>query len=97
MASAGACVMSNCTEPSFFEHEWTTEELWAPWEVLSHYFEYQPWLFSLLGSAMVGLSGVFPLLVIPIDEAADLTHGGSVNAPSAGDRFFQLFSYLKSL
>ena len=76
VASSGC--LSNCTRSGFLEHEWTAEELWAPWEVLADYFEYQPWLFSLLGSAMVGLSGVFPLLVIPIDEAADLKHGGNV-------------------
>lgn len=79
MAAASGC-LSNCTRPGFFEHEWTAEELWAPWEVLANYLEYQPWFFSLLGSAMVGLSGVFPLLVIPIDEAADLKHGGKRGA-----------------
>ncbi|XP_058808031.1 zinc transporter ZIP13 isoform X2 [Phymastichus coffea] len=65
---------SNCTRfrLGFFEHDWSNE---APWDILSNYFDYQPWLFSLLGSVMVGLSGVFPLLVIPIDEAADLKHG----------------------
>ncbi|OXU27082.1 hypothetical protein TSAR_008387 [Trichomalopsis sarcophagae] len=75
MAASGC--LSNCTRPGIFEHEWTADELWAPWNVLADYFEYQPWFFSLLGSAMVGLSGVFPLLVIPIDEAADLKHGDS--------------------
>lgn len=75
MASASGC-LSNCSRSGLLGHDWTTEELWAPWLVLADYFEYQPWLFSLLGSAMVGLSGVFPLLVIPIDEADDLKHGG---------------------
>lgn len=28
-------------------------------------FEYTPWVFSLLGSIVIGLSGIFPLLVIP--------------------------------
>ena len=26
---------------------------------------YVPWLFSLLGSALIGLSGILPLLIIP--------------------------------
>lgn len=30
-------------------------------------FEYTPWVFSLLGSICIGLSGIFPLLVIPAD------------------------------
>lgn len=30
--------------------------------------EYTPWVFSLLGSIVIGLSGIFPLLIIPTDE-----------------------------
>lgn len=30
-------------------------------------FEYTPWVFSLMGSALIGLSGILPLFVIPID------------------------------
>uniref|UniRef100_A0A1B6E318 Zinc transporter ZIP13 n=1 Tax=Clastoptera arizonana TaxID=38151 RepID=A0A1B6E318_9HEMI len=35
---------------------------------------YQPWVWSLIGSVIVGLSGIFPLLVIPIEveEGANL-------------------------
>lgn len=29
--------------------------------------EYEPWVFSLLGSAIIGLAGILPLLVIPVD------------------------------
>lgn len=39
-------------------------------------FEYCPWIFSLIGSILVGLSGVFPLLVIPIEEGENLKSGG---------------------
>lgn len=28
-------------------------------------FEYTPWVWSLMGSAIIGLSGIFPLLIIP--------------------------------
>ncbi|EDV44053.1 uncharacterized protein Dana_GF16226 [Drosophila ananassae] len=31
-------------------------------------FQYTPWVFSLLGSVVIGLSGIFPLLIIPTDE-----------------------------
>jgi len=37
---------------------------------------YHPWLMSAIGSFVVGLSGIFPLLVIPIDEGANLKSGG---------------------
>lgn len=30
-------------------------------------FEYTPWLFSLFGAMLIGLSGILPLLVIPVD------------------------------
>ena len=43
-------------------------------EVMEHYmpayfkdFQYTPWVFSLLGSALIGLSGILPLFIIPID------------------------------
>jgi len=39
-------------------------------------FEYHPWLFSVIGSAIIGLSGIFPLFVIPIEEGANLKSGG---------------------
>jgi hypothetical protein len=39
-------------------------------------FTGQTWLWSVLGMIVVGLSGVFPLLVMPIGDGADLTNGG---------------------
>jgi len=30
--------------------------------------EYTPWVFSLLGSVVIGLSGIFPLFIIPSNE-----------------------------
>lgn len=38
-----------------------------PEYVKTYEFEYTPWVFSLLGSALIGLSGILPLLVIPTD------------------------------
>lgn len=38
--------------------------------------EYMPWLWAMFGSILVGLSGVLPLLVIPIDHTDDLKQGG---------------------
>lgn len=34
-----------------------------------------PWLFSALASLLVGLSGILPLLIIPIDETASFKDG----------------------
>lgn len=34
-----------------------------------------PWLFSGLASVLVGLSGIFPLLVIPLDATDTFTDG----------------------
>ncbi|XP_008554144.1 zinc transporter ZIP13 [Microplitis demolitor] len=56
-------------------YEMATNDIWRSWNNVADYFEYQPWVFSLLGSAMVGLSGVFPLFIIPIDEGTNLKHG----------------------
>lgn len=38
------------------------------------------WLYSLVGSVAVGLSGILPLLIIPIDAGAALkTEGGTLD------------------
>lgn len=39
--------------------------------------DYNPMLWSLVGSFIVGLSGIFPLLVIPIEEGENLNKGAS--------------------
>ena len=33
--------------------------------------EYTPWIFSLLGSALIGASGILPLLLIPSVSSED--------------------------
>ncbi|XP_014208223.1 zinc transporter ZIP13 homolog [Copidosoma floridanum] len=82
---ASAC-LSNCTTASatsmmarsagsYLESAWTARELWQSWDSAGLYFEYHPWLFSMLGSVIVGLSGIFPLLVIRIDETDTLKQG----------------------
>jgi len=37
---------------------------------------YETWAYSIAGAALVGLSGIFPLLVIPIEAGPSLRHGG---------------------
>uniref|UniRef100_A0A170TVG7 Zinc transporter zip13-like protein n=1 Tax=Triatoma infestans TaxID=30076 RepID=A0A170TVG7_TRIIF len=49
--------------------------------------DYNPWVGSVIGSVIVGLSGIFPLLVIPIDGGVNITKG--VN----GDRLKLLLSF----
>jgi zinc transporter 13 len=41
--------------------------------------DYVPWLWAMIGSILVGLSGVLPLLVIPIDQTDNLKQGASAN------------------
>ncbi|XP_041132519.1 zinc transporter ZIP13-like isoform X2 [Polyodon spathula] len=59
---------------------WCAEELLS-FGVLSELFvgeRFDAWVCSLIGSVMVGLSGIFPLLVIPIEAGATLkTEAGS--------------------
>ena len=74
--AANMCI-ENCTDSAGFLYKLIMDDMWAPWEAAAEYFEYTPWLFSLLGSTMIGLTGIFPLLVIPIDEGADLKTGDS--------------------
>lgn len=31
-------------------------------------YEYTPWIFSLLGSVVIGLSGILPLIIIPTEQ-----------------------------
>lgn len=38
--------------------------------------DYMPWVWATIGSILVGLSGVLPLLVIPIDQTDNLRQGG---------------------
>lgn len=34
---------------------------------------YVPWIFSLIGSALIGLSGILPLLIIPsVEEGKEI-------------------------
>lgn len=40
-------------------------ERYTPEYIKTIEFEYKPWIFSVLGSIVIGLSGIFPLLVIP--------------------------------
>ncbi|KAK3094884.1 hypothetical protein FSP39_007473 [Pinctada imbricata] len=38
---------------------------------------YEVWMFSICGAMLVGLSGIFPLLVIPIEAGPALKHGAA--------------------
>lgn len=44
-------------------------ERYTPEYVKTIEFTYTPWVFSILGSIVIGLSGIFPLLVIPDDTS----------------------------
>lgn len=51
---------------------------------------YTPWVFSLLGSVLIGLSGILPLLVIPDD--GDTSHNRKYILPFAKFCWFFLFN-----
>lgn len=76
--TSGSICMENCTEHPQTLVEMAFGATGEPWNPMD-YLEYQPWFFSLVGSVMVGLTGVFPLLVIPADAGADIKNGGNNN------------------
>ncbi|KAK7474325.1 hypothetical protein BaRGS_00034460 [Batillaria attramentaria] len=41
------------------------------------------WVYSILGAILVGLSGIFPLLVIPLEAGPTLKHGGKLGGSSS--------------
>lgn len=41
--------------------------------VPEYLFHYVPWVFSLIGSALIGLSGILPLIIIPsVEEGKEI-------------------------
>lgn len=56
----------------------TTTEFLPNWllSTITGDIDYNPFVFSAIGSLLVGLSGVLPLLIIPIDDSANLKQGG---------------------
>ncbi|XP_069140208.1 zinc transporter ZIP13-like [Argopecten irradians] len=41
--------------------------------------EFNTWIYAICASVLVGLSGIFPLLVIPIEAGPALKHGAAAN------------------
>jgi zinc transporter 13 len=39
--------------------------------------DYNPWFYALFGTLLVGLTGIFPLLVIPVEAGHKLREGGN--------------------
>nr|CAD7588359.1 unnamed protein product [Timema genevievae] len=70
--------MSNCqlNETNFWQFsQFIPDTLFTIVTSMLPNVEYHPWVFSMIGSTLIGLSGVFPLLVIPIEEGANLKNG----------------------
>ncbi|XP_039436639.1 zinc transporter ZIP13 homolog [Culex pipiens pallens] len=55
--------------------------------------EYTPWVFSLLGSALIGLSGILPLLVIPAATGGSAGDGKEFNDPAESKTLKVLLSF----
>ena len=70
---------TNVEMNTYFWHSY--DKLWdsyAPVQISSATLvDYQPWIMSLLGSVLVGLSGILPLLVIPLEDTATLKTGST--------------------
>ena len=39
----------------------------------------ETWLYSIISAILVGLSGIFPLLVVPLEAGASLKKGGKLS------------------
>lgn len=39
--------------------------------------QYKPWVFSMLGSVLIGLSGILPLLFIPVQTEEEKSRGSN--------------------
>ncbi|KAL9693013.1 hypothetical protein quinque_012298 [Culex quinquefasciatus] len=55
--------------------------------------EYTPWVFSLLGSALIGLSGILPLLVIPAATGGSAGGEKEFNDPAESKTLKVLLSF----
>lgn len=55
--------------------------------------EYTPWVFSLLGSALIGLSGILPLLVIPAATGGKDGEAKEFNDPAESKTLKVLLSF----
>ncbi|XP_019874172.1 zinc transporter ZIP13 homolog [Aethina tumida] len=74
MLSCAADVNSTVLDVLYYKEAML--ELVPPWILAIGYI---PWVGAMIGSLLVGLSGVLPLLVIPIDQTDDLRQGASAN------------------
>ncbi|XP_070164897.1 zinc transporter ZIP13 homolog [Polyergus mexicanus] len=73
MAAASYACFRNCMDAGNFSCDISGGmDAWSLWHEIVGYLSYNPWIFSLLGSTMVGLTGIFPLWLIPIQDGVDL-------------------------
>lgn len=70
--------MENCTNFGGYMDDVISVESWTSLNKALDSLEYQPWVFSLIGSALVGLAGIFPLLIIHIEEGNNAKSNGEI-------------------
>ncbi|XP_055385038.1 zinc transporter ZIP13 homolog isoform X2 [Condylostylus longicornis] len=56
-------------------------------------FEYTPWVFSLLGSAVIGLSGILPLAIIPTTLDKNSSNKNEISDPADSKPLKVLLSF----
>ncbi|CAH2012930.1 unnamed protein product [Acanthoscelides obtectus] len=69
------CVLDTNTTGGAFDgtYKEVLQELVPAWVCT---LEYMPWIWAMFGSILVALSGVLPLLIIPMDQTDNLKQGG---------------------
>nr|CAI5845453.1 unnamed protein product [Callosobruchus analis]CAI5853030.1 unnamed protein product [Callosobruchus analis] len=72
------CVFDTNTSGAAFDRTYkeVLQELVPAWVCA---LEYMPCIWAMFGSFLVGLSGVLPLLIIPMDQTDNLKQGDSAN------------------
>lgn len=73
LADVFICMLETNTSNTDHSYNEIIRELVPGWLCT---LEYKPTLWAMFGSILVGLSGVLPLLVIPIDQTDNLKQGG---------------------
>ena len=48
------------------------------------------WIFSVMGTILVGLSGLFPLLIVPLESGTALKYGGEYELKHSNIRVFNV-------
>ena len=62
---------------SVFAETFESFQKFLPYDTTTFFLHntYHPWILSVIGAIVVGLSGIVPFIIIPFDETASLKSG----------------------